>query len=172
MKPSEDVDEKRREYEDNFAITQGKSVCGEFVMVLFAIAALWNLSRFAMSLFNRHYFDLKSLGCVLLFALVAAGGWVIGLDNTRKAKSIPYVPSVADPLAALPADEILLRGSNQPSVRPDELLRPAQVGTETAPEELLRAQQTALDAELRTLQGTASNSSEAEYTQFQRVRNL
>jgi len=42
-------------------------------------------------------------------------------------------------LAALPADEILVRASDQPTATPDELLRAAQAATKTNSEELLRA---------------------------------
>jgi hypothetical protein len=56
----------------------------------------------------------------------------------KKALSIPHVPPVSEQLAALPADEVLLRGSHQPAALPGELLRAAHEGTETAPEDLLR----------------------------------
>ena len=50
-----------------------------------------------------------------------------------------HVPLVAEQLAALPAEEILLRGSYQPVAAPDELLRVAHDRAETEAEELVRA---------------------------------
>ena len=54
------------------------------------------------------------------------------------AKAIPYIPRNAEQLAALPADEVLLRGSDTPTA-PDELLRASHEGGDQASEELLRA---------------------------------
>jgi hypothetical protein len=58
------------------------------------------------------------------------------LDQT--ARFIPYVPPVQDQIAALPADEILLRGSNQPAASKDELLRADQRIQQSTADELLR----------------------------------
>ena len=59
------------------------------------------------------------------------------------AKGVPcpaYVPPVREQIHSLPADEILLRGSDQPAAVPGELLRAAHEGTDaTAAEELLRS---------------------------------
>ena len=57
----------------------------------------------------------------------------------QKAQSLPYVPSVAEQLAALPAVEILVRGSIEPVADPSELLKAAYVGAANPAEELLRA---------------------------------
>jgi hypothetical protein len=55
----------------------------------------------------------------------------------RRAADIPYVPPVN--ANALPADEVLVRSSEEPAVAQSEvLLRAAQRGQETAKEELLR----------------------------------
>jgi hypothetical protein len=57
-----------------------------------------------------------------------------------EAKDLPYVPPVAEQLAALPANEILLRRSERPIVQRDEFLRAAQAGSTTVTKELLRAE--------------------------------
>ena len=59
--------------------------------------------------------------------------------QSHKAASIPFVPPVVEKLKTLPADEVLLRGAEQPAVPPDELLRAATVGGTTPGVELLRA---------------------------------
>jgi hypothetical protein len=57
----------------------------------------------------------------------------------RRASEIPFVPPVtAD---TLPADEILVRGSDEPVAQSDVFLRAAQQGQETAKDELLRVSQ-------------------------------
>ena len=62
-------------------------------------------------------------------------------NQVRKARMIPYVPPVREQLAALPADKILVRGSDQPAAAPGELLRAARTGAETEAGELLRPNQ-------------------------------
>jgi hypothetical protein len=54
---------------------------------------------------------------------------------------LPYVPPVAEQLAALPAEEVLVRASDEPTATPDELLRAASAGVETQADELLRPRQ-------------------------------
>jgi hypothetical protein len=61
--------------------------------------------------------------------------------SKHEAETIAYVPPVREQIAALPAEEILVRGSDQPAATPDELLRPARERAETGAEELLRADQ-------------------------------
>ena len=61
-------------------------------------------------------------------------------SQVKVARSLSYVPPVAEQVAALPAEEILVRGSDLPAATPAELLRPAREGTETAAEVLLRPQ--------------------------------
>jgi hypothetical protein len=68
--------------------------------------------------------------CVRLFA-----------TSMQKADSIPYAPLVSEQIAALPAEEVLLRGSDQLAATPEELLRAASAGKMKTPsEELLRAE--------------------------------
>jgi uncharacterized membrane protein YbhN (UPF0104 family) len=56
----------------------------------------------------------------------------------QKARFIPYVPPVREQIAALPADEVLLRGCDRPHSRSGELLRAALDRNEARPGELLR----------------------------------
>jgi hypothetical protein len=63
-----------------------------------------------------------------------------GVRRAQAIKQIPYVPPVTPD--ALPADEILVRGSVEPPIEQSEmLLRGAQKGEETPQEELLRVSQ-------------------------------
>ena len=81
----------------------------------------------------------------LLLLAVLAGMSLLGnrvyesLD--QKARFIPYVPPVQDQIARLPANETLLRGSEQPAAPHTHLLRAARHGAALSPTELLRAEQ-------------------------------
>lgn len=73
------------------------------------------------------------------------GGVVVGIvgsfwcyEAKARANSIAYIPPVRQQLPTLPADEVLLRGSQVPSASPEELLRSVDC-VETPAEELLRA---------------------------------
>jgi hypothetical protein len=61
------------------------------------------------------------------------------VSSLKEARSLPYVPPVAEQISALPAEKILVRCSNEPTATPEELLRAAQARAEQPAEELLRA---------------------------------
>jgi hypothetical protein len=72
-------------------------------------------------------------------AVLASGvGLVVSFRFRKEMRKTAYVPPVAEQLAALPADKVFLRGSDQPTATPDELLRAAQARTEVDEESLLR----------------------------------
>jgi hypothetical protein len=76
---------------------------------------------------------LAALGCWLL---LVRKGWRALLEVERRERTLPYVPPVT--LNTLPANEVLVRGSQQPATPHKEvLLRPAQ-GGETPADQLLR----------------------------------
>ena len=60
--------------------------------------------------------------------------------SVQRVQSHRYVPPVHEQISALPADEVLLRGSDVPAAAPTELLRAAREVTAESPEELLRAE--------------------------------
>lgn len=78
------------------------------------------------------------LFCLVLLVGVARIGADVYVSCGTEAKALPYVPPVSEQIAALSADEVLLRASHTPSAASDDLLKPAQQGAETACEELLR----------------------------------
>ena len=65
--------------------------------------------------------------------------------NGRTNQEIPYVPPVAEQTAALPAEDILLRGSDRPAANPAELLRAAHAGMAGPAGELLRSTDEAVE---------------------------
>ena len=92
-----------------------------------------------LSWFFRRY-DVLVLGITLVVLLVLPFlcGFMGAYLEAGALRNIEYVPPVHKQLAALPADEVLLRSSDQPATEPSELLRAAQEGTGKGAEELLR----------------------------------
>lgn len=120
-----------------------------FLALLIAVALSITLCWFLIFLARRpannwndsalHILAVITLTSALVVCAVAG---LVGLaacsSYFRWASDIPYVPSVEEQIETLPANEILLRGSQSLPSSPEELLRPAG-GQETAKEELLRA---------------------------------
>jgi hypothetical protein len=79
---------------------------------------------------------LAALVCVGAATLIARGFW---RASAEAAEAIPYVPPVAEQVAALPAKEVLVRGAHQPLDSTDELLRAATPHAAVDAAELLRA---------------------------------
>jgi ABC-type uncharacterized transport system permease subunit len=77
---------------------------------------------------------------MLLSGLSAFAFWRLTARLKRNVRQLAFVAPVTP--NTLPADEILVRGAEQPTVQQSEvLLRAAQAGQETAKEELLRVSQ-------------------------------
>jgi hypothetical protein len=77
------------------------------------------------------------------YAIVTGPITLLGIWNLREAKQIAerasYVPPVKEQIEALPAEEVLVRGSDQPAATCDELLRATNEVSQTPAEELLRS---------------------------------
>ena len=74
--------------------------------------------------------------------VVASIGFVASRQLIRAAKDKAeqyYAAPVHEQIAALPAEEILVRSSKQPTAAPEELLRAAHAGEVDSAQELLRA---------------------------------
>jgi hypothetical protein len=120
---------KRDHYQDlvaaTFATAAGIVLTLGFVVFTFALAA-------------SHMWGFAFL-CSLI-ACGAAGATIWGAcyiaAKTSVLTRIPYVPPItAD---TLPADEVLVRGSEEPPIEQSEVLLRAAKGVETPKEELLR----------------------------------
>jgi len=78
---------------------------------------------------------------VSAIAFIVSGCAFLFRRSLTTVQSLPYVPPAAEQLerlAALPAEDILVRGSDRPAAAPDELLRAAHAGTPEPHEQLLR----------------------------------
>ena len=147
--PKEDAAKKRREYLR--LKTETKSL-GFFGTTVAAASVLTTATLIYIGFrILRYTGELAAFWSCLLCLLLTLSAGVLGIWLWRlaslRADTLVYVPPVREQLAALPADEVLLRGSDLPAARPDELLRAAQAGMETAPQVLLRAQQTEIEAD-------------------------
>jgi hypothetical protein len=134
-----DVERRRRDY------VVKKPWFGVTALFLISICSGFGLcgAYLAYSIFfSSQGADLPWTLPAYLLAIPAAfvlGGAFVARHCVKKATAIPYVPPVREQLAWLPADEVLLRGSDEPAATADELLRAAAHATETPAEELLRA---------------------------------
>ena len=139
-KAVEDAARKRREY------LRKKAVGSVLVVLAVLFCAPLAVLTF-VGVFGFLNVRLRSeiiLQAILLLVSSSLLIWVsraAGRINTN-INSLDYVPPVHEQIAALPAEEVLLRGSDQPTAAPDELLRAARTGTATDAEELLRAEST------------------------------
>jgi hypothetical protein len=92
---------------------------------------------------ERENYILRCLGLMSIIAvsgLIALRAGIWANERIVDLEDVPYVPTVAEQIAALPAEEVLLRSSDQPIPLPEELLRPAHAGAGDMAEELLRAE--------------------------------
>ena len=88
---------------------------------------------------DREGGDTRQALTFLILASVAGSGTVgfrMGIRRARRAANIAYIPPVRPDI--LPADEILVRGSEEPPVVQSTVLVRASQGIETPKEELLR----------------------------------
>lgn len=128
------AEEKRRDY----LRTKTRTVAIAAVSGVTAIALI--LLTLSVSLRDPVHFGevaviLVGLSGAVIMAIVAALGCGVAV---KQALSLPHVPAVRSDALAIPAEDILVRGSGAPPAEPRELLRAARVGVETAVEELVR----------------------------------
>ncbi len=138
----EDAAKKRREYlwRKGLANSTVLSVCliGG-VTVLGALLAI----IITVTLFTSMGSPVRGLGlgaAIGVPALLMLKAIDTYRNQVRKARMIPYVPPVREQIAALPAEDILVRGCDQPTASVNELLRAARAGGTEPAEELLRAE--------------------------------
>lgn len=138
-----DAGKRRREYVRKLAIALSviALVC---VIGAFAVPAAMAATILAMMLMPKSLSDgvripLAVLATIGIPTFVLLRVILLYRSQVDKARGIAYVPPVAEQIAALPAESILVRGSEQPAAQPEELLRAAQSGAETEAGELLRA---------------------------------
>jgi hypothetical protein len=90
-------------------------------------------------LFPLERWPLSNVVLILVTGVIGLKVLIRANEQLVDGADLPYVPTVTEQIAALSADEILLRGSDEPAIGPEELLRAARAGTAEQAEELLRA---------------------------------
>ena len=130
--PAQDAAGRRRDYLRKKAMaTIPAVVAGALSVLLVSFLLKLALQRGTMS-------D-SQFAAFLLFLVLTVPCSIVIVFCEKKRLSIPYVPPVAEQVAALPADEVLVRASDEPPATPEELLRAAREGTVTVAEDLLRS---------------------------------
>ena len=151
--PSTNAEQKRREYLQAKAsaallITVGSTIAGGSFVLLIMMSLVpayqqYFTSSVDWSVLPVLNISLNSWPCFLIFVvtvLVFFGGLGMRRNALKEARRLVYVPPVAEQVAALPAEEILVRGSERPDAAPPELLRAAHSGNIEDANELLRAE--------------------------------
>jgi hypothetical protein len=106
-----------------------------------AALGLIGIGQIAFYLFIGEYTGAACIAGPFCFLVYLCG--LFGHAALDDARFSPRVPPVAEQIAALPAEEVLVRGADVPA--PVELLRAAHEHTAVPAEELLRAAQTATE---------------------------
>jgi len=140
--PVKDLVKRRREYLGVQAGLGTQGCAGLIICVGFGLLAFAGIPL-SLTVILSSQSDGTSLEVFTIFLTAIAGFIsVIGYRTVKsagdKSRKIPYVPPVRAQIAALPAEEVLIRASDKPPATPEELLRAAQAGREQRAEELLR----------------------------------
>ena len=124
----------RREYVWKMTKAIAVGVVGSAIVITFVILAI------GIATGSQHISDVNALRMVGFIVAGLIGGWLCVVSENRRL-AIPHVPPVREQIAALSADQILVRSSDEPSATPEELLRAAHTGLVEQAEELLRAEE-------------------------------
>jgi len=136
----QDAAKRRREYLGKKAGISLGGTCLRGVCALLGIISLVLASAAGQNV----GWSIAGVVCFTALSLAVLGVaiffWRLSSSCFKELSMMPYVPPVAEQIAALPAEAILVRGSDQPASAPSELLRAARAG-ETTDEagELVRA---------------------------------
>lgn len=123
------------------AVTMG--IVGFGLLLCFGFLTLLSVLVMIMKLAGLKDLGAEPVSAELISGIVCAGIAYLGGTMVAKANNrvvdTPVVSPVREQIAALPAEEILVRGANEPVAEPGELLRAARAGEGTQVAELLRA---------------------------------
>ena len=140
---------KRREYLQKKATANVQTTI--FAIAVLCWAAIWLMGLGTLFMIRDKFLMLTwsaetasnlafALFILLILGIASCMSLMAWRLSAKSAKSIPYVPPVREQIAALPAEAILVRGSDRPSATSEELLRAATSREANPAEELLRAE--------------------------------
>ena len=153
MKSIPDRKKARREYLDRKADAYARAIEGGLLIaavflflahsqqLAYAGYQVWQHLSFAHYRATGNYETVLSLAIALFGTAMGLLGirGIRLIRQAREAAQISYVPPVTP--STLPAEEILLRGTSEPSAPSETLLRAGMDGEGTTGEELLRSSQ-------------------------------
>ena len=132
---------KRRDYV-LYKAGAGAAICvGLFLFLVFGLLTLavgWTALALLLAPISEFQAFLGCLGVTGVTGAVTCLCLHTVLKTHNKSAGALYIPPVAEQLAALPARQILVRGSDRPAAAPWELVRAANYVKPAKPEELLR----------------------------------
>jgi hypothetical protein len=137
------IQDRARERWKYLFVRAGTSTLWCYGLLLTIASAILTMVIIGWLLLSSPWTDPLTIGVGVFGAITTATISFIGVCNLREAKHISrhtiYVPPVREQLAALPAEEVLVRGSDQPRATSTELLRAITEISQTPSEELLRS---------------------------------
>lgn len=140
----EDLAKKRRKYLAKTTAVKTTLAVGVVITILFGYLFALVLLGSAMACVQAltmgsatQYWWILLVALALSGAPMSFGMW-LWRSSSKQMRSLAHVPPVAEQIATLPDEEILVRGSDEPAATADELLRAAQAGTVQPAKELLR----------------------------------
>jgi len=136
VKQVSDRKKLRREYLRKKGKAHSKSVLYGAICV-----ALWVMVALFLFFVNEPGVHMPPMDYAIATIICLAAVWFTSqlVKSEAEAKLVPYVPPVTP--NTLPADEILVRGSEEPPVAQSDVLLRAAKEQETPQEELLRVSQ-------------------------------
>lgn len=135
-----DAAKKRRDYLQTILRLQLSAGVALSFAVVSALLSAYSLFLVFLLWSRGNPVGISYAFCLAIFLFIALGGWTVRQRNASHAKALPYVPPVREQLAALPAEAILVRGSDEPPTAPEEMLRAAHPGAAAPEQELLRSE--------------------------------
>jgi hypothetical protein len=130
--------EKRRKYLWNKAVLRSKVIGNSVWLLIWLVATVGCAVVVCMAHWLPYATRLWLAGVTWLLAFQTHWTYRFMRQSRREEVALLFVPPVREQIEALPLETLLLRGSYQPAITSNDLLRAAHNGPKTASEELLR----------------------------------
>ena len=132
----EDTAKKRWEYLRKTVAANVQRLLGAVCVVTSVLLGLSVFWIIAPTTNNSDQFGVLFYAVLVIVGAGSSVGVSPYTSANCDARRFPYVPPVAEQFATLPAEAILVRGSDQLSAAPEELVRAAVYSDETSASEL------------------------------------
>lgn len=138
--PIPDRHKQRKEYLRHKTTTLSKFIGSLVTALLIPVLSIVCLRRLVDWMFQLNSLLLLCLlSCLFIIVICLPVGWFSQISGRswREHRSIPYVPAI--PPNSLPANEVLVRSSQEPEQEQSTVLLRAAENADTPAEELLRS---------------------------------